>query len=273
MNLSTLIKNYIDIGYGINEANAKVCQDIILIKLSKSPFYKNVTIKGGVVMHSISNDIRRATKDLDIDFIKYSLSDSSIGEFISKLNSLDDGVNISIIKNIIELKQQDYHGKRVYVRLKDNFNNELTTKLDIGVHNNFDIKQEEYCFNLNAIKESATLLINSKEQIFAEKLKSLLRLGGVSTRYKDILDFYYLISTGKINKIRLLKYIEAIIFNDDSLDENNISDVYETLKLIFKRKRFLNNFNTVKNNWLELPVIDVTDTILKFILELEPITV
>lgn len=87
------------------------------------------------------------------------------------------------------------------------------------------------------------------------------------------MDFYYLISTGKINKIRLSKYIKTIIFNDDSLDENNISDVYETLKLIFKRKRFLSNFNTVKNNWLELPVIDVTDTILKFILELEPITV
>lgn len=42
------------------------------------------------------------------------------------------------------------------------------TKLDIGVHKNFDIEQDEYCFDLNNIKESVTLLINSKEQIFTE---------------------------------------------------------------------------------------------------------
>ena len=85
MNLTELVKNYISSGYKINDAEAKVCQDIILIKISKSPFYNNVTIKGGVVMHNISNDKRRATKDLDIDFIRYSLSDESIKEFISKL--------------------------------------------------------------------------------------------------------------------------------------------------------------------------------------------
>ena len=35
---------------------------------------KNVTIKGGVVMYGLSNDKRRATRDLDLDFIKYSLA-------------------------------------------------------------------------------------------------------------------------------------------------------------------------------------------------------
>lgn len=273
MNLAELVKNYISSGYKINDAEAKVCQDIILIKISKSPFYNNVTIKGGVVMHNISNDKRRATKDLDIDFIRYSLSDESIKEFISKLNFLSDGIKIEITKDIIELKQQDYHGKRVYVKLTDNFNNELNTKIDIGVHNNFDIKQDEYCFELNAIKESATLLINSKEQIFTEKLKSLLRLGGVSTRYKDILDFYYLINIGNMNREKLIKYIEIMVLNDENMDENSISDIYNTLSVILKKKRYLENFNTVKNNWLELPVLEVVDSILNFILEIEPVEV
>lgn len=47
----------------------------------------------------------------------------------------------------------------------------VSAKLDIGVHKNFDIKQEEYCFNLEAINESAILIINSKEKIICEKLK------------------------------------------------------------------------------------------------------
>ncbi|WP_369127268.1 nucleotidyl transferase AbiEii/AbiGii toxin family protein [Treponema berlinense] len=40
--------------------------------------------------------------------------------------------------------------------------------------------------------EGASLLINSKEQMFTEKLRSLLRFGPVSTRYKDIFDMYFL---------------------------------------------------------------------------------
>lgn len=53
---------------------------------------KNVTIKGGVVMYGLSNDKRHATRDLDLDFIKYSLADESIKKFINSLNSVGDGI-------------------------------------------------------------------------------------------------------------------------------------------------------------------------------------
>ena len=71
MNLYELVQKYEEMGYKNADAVAKVAQDIILLKISKSRFNKNVTIKGGVVMHSISNDLRCATRDLDLDFIKY----------------------------------------------------------------------------------------------------------------------------------------------------------------------------------------------------------
>ena len=74
--------------YNEEQLEAKLCQDIILYLISKSRFKYNITIKGGVVIHSISKDIRRATRDLDLDFIKYSLEDESIRCFISKLNYL-----------------------------------------------------------------------------------------------------------------------------------------------------------------------------------------
>ena len=51
--------------------STKVCQDILLAKISKGALNRNITIKGGVVMHNISKDSRRATRDLDLDFIKY----------------------------------------------------------------------------------------------------------------------------------------------------------------------------------------------------------
>ena len=63
-------------------------------------------------MRSMTQNIRRATQDMDIDFIRYSLSDESIEYFIDKLNCLD-GIEIKRVGKIEELSQQDYNGKRV----------------------------------------------------------------------------------------------------------------------------------------------------------------
>lgn len=84
-------------------------------------------------MFNITNDKRRATVDIDIDLIRYSLEDKSILLLFEKLNQIE-------------------------------------TKIDIGVHKNLDIKQEEYMFNFEVFNNSMTLLINTKEQIFVEKL-------------------------------------------------------------------------------------------------------
>ena len=262
MNLYELVQKYEEMGYTNADAVAKVAQDIILLKISKSRFNKNVTIKGGVVMHSISNDLRRATRDLDLDFIKYSLEDKSIKNFISKLNS--DDVIIDIVSKITELKHQDYNGKRVMIRLKDKFGYEINTKLDIGVHRDFEIKQDEYCFNLDVFNESVNLLINSCEQIFVEKMKALLKLGYISSRYKDVLDFYYLINNCNMNKGKLEGYFKKYIFDDSNMLENNTEDIYNRLQKIFNRTNFKNNFDSIKNNWLELPINEVTDNILKY---------
>ena len=51
-------------------------------------------------------------------------------------------------------------------------------------------------FNFEVFNNSMTLLINTKEQIFVEKLSSLLKHGIRTTRYKDVYDFYYLILAG-----------------------------------------------------------------------------
>ena len=65
-----------------------------------------------------------------------------------------------------------------------------------------EIEQEEYCFDIAFDNEGASLLINTREQMFAEKLRSLLKFGTFSTRYKDIYDMYY--QCGKMDEQRLL---------------------------------------------------------------------
>ena len=128
MNLNDLIEVEIENGYGDTNAQAKVCQDIILKAIASGKLSRNVTIKGGVVMRSKTGNIRRATQDLDMDFIRYSLADDSIDLFVKKLNCLE-GISIRRIGSIETLKQQDYQGKRAYVEISDEYGNQSSVRL------------------------------------------------------------------------------------------------------------------------------------------------
>lgn len=268
MNIKDAILFYQNKGYEYADAESKVSQDIVLSKIWNSKYKNNITIKGGVVMYNISNNIRRATRDLDIDFIKYSLEDESIRNFIYSLNNDKDNIKIEIVGNIASLHHQDYDGKRVLIKISDKYGNSINTKLDIGVHKLFELEQEEYYFDLSLINKQINLLINSKEQIFVEKLKSLLKLGFVSTRYKDIFDFYYLVNISKLNKKKLLKNIEILIFNDDKMRENNIEDILNRLSKTLKSSRYINHLNDPVVNWLDIPIEDAINSLLKYIEEL-----
>lgn len=173
MDLNELIKLEISNGYGDANAQAKVCQDIILKAIATSSLSRNITIKGGVVMRSKTRNIRRATQDLDIDFIRLSLSNEAIDTFISKLNCLD-GITLKRYGEIEELKLQDYKGKRVFIQLQDDAGNMIVNKLDIGVHTHLNLEQEEYCFDIAFDEEGASVLINTNEQMFAENCNPFL---------------------------------------------------------------------------------------------------
>ena len=122
---------------------------------------------------------------------------------------------------------------------------------------------------MDLFKENINLLINSKEQILTEKLKSLLKLGFRSTRYKDLFDFYYLINISGIDSKKLINCLDILIFQDDKMKENNIKDVIRRLKQILKSKRYLNFLNNPNANWLQLPIDKVINNILNYFNELE----
>lgn len=262
INLNQLIRKEINNGYGEADARAKVCQDIILKAISNSPLSNNVTIKGGVVMRSKTNNIRRATQDLDIDFIKYSLSNDSIERFIQVINCIKN-ISIKKIGNIEELRQQDYHGKRVYIKIEDTYGNQLENKIDLGVNNILDIKQEEYCFDIAFDDVGASLLINSNEQMFVEKLRSLLRFGSLSTRYKDVYDMYYLLKY--LNKNKLNKCIKMCIYNDERMKENNKEDIIKRINNTFNDQNYLNRLSKSNKRWIDEDVQVIKNSIIDYL--------
>ena len=126
--IAALIKS----GYRRPTAQAKVAHDVALLAMDRAGFKANSTIKGGVVMSSLTGDMRRATMDMDIDFIHHSISETSVRAFVRRLNRALPGVGLEIRGEVEDLRHEDYRGKRIILAVKDSsITRPLSTKMDI----------------------------------------------------------------------------------------------------------------------------------------------
>ncbi len=264
MELAKIRDAYITEGLSYAQAEARCSQDAILDLIAKSSLSSKITVKGGVLMQHISKDSRRATVDFDLDFVRYPIADASIRKFITILNMGDSSFSIVLTDKIEELKHQDYSGKRIHVAISDQQGTSIGSKIDIGVHNLITPDLENICFDLSKLDESVTLLADSSEQIVAEKLRSLLRIGAASTRYKDVFDIYYLLVIKGVDSEKLNDALSTLVFNDLTMRERNYVDIVKRLDNIFSNRRFTNQLSKAKNDWLEVPPIKVTSTLVEY---------
>ena len=243
-------------------AAARVCQDIVLKAIAEGPLSRNVTIKGGVVMRSLTKNNRRATRDIDLDFIHYSLDDFSIREFVKRLNCID-GIQIYMDDEITELKHQDYHGKSIEVKIVDEYGNSVKSKIDIGVHKHMEIDQDEYCFDVCMDDDGATLLKNTVEQSFVEKLRSLLKFGANSRRYRDIYDMSYLKNVASDGK--MADMIRILIFDDAEMYENTMDDIVKRLSNIFKDEQYLSRVSGSRQRWIDNDIHEIAKGLISYL--------
>lgn len=265
MNLNDMMDLYQEEGLTRDLASARVCQDIVLKAISDGPLNRNVTVKGGVVMRSITGNNRRATRDIDLDFIHYSLSDEAIREFIRKIDCID-GIKIEIVGEIEELKHQDYHGKRIEITISDDYGNTVRSKVDIGVHKHFDLEQDTYCFDICMDEHGVSLLKNTNEQSFSEKLRSLLMFGPNSRRYKDVYDMYYLKDASDDNKIR--RAIQILILDDPGMRETSMSDIVRRITDTFNDEQYMKRASDSGQRWIDEDIHVIATEIIEYISEL-----
>lgn len=128
MEFSTLIAAFIASGHSLATARAKTAQSILLNAVSDAGYVDNVSVKGGVVMSELANRVRRATLDMDIDFLHLSIADASVRKFIAALNRVAP-CSIRIQGKIVPLSHQEYNGKRVNLLLSDSTGSTLHAKL------------------------------------------------------------------------------------------------------------------------------------------------
>jgi len=252
-----------DEGLDFQNATARTCRDVILTLVSASRMADHVTVKGGVVIQQISGDRRRATRDLDLDFVRYPMTDEGIKGFIRALCPQDVDVRLAVIGPIEELRHQDYRGKRVHLRITDATGTSMETKLDLGVHDKLPLEQEELWFDTAFQDEGISLMANSKEQICAEKLRSLMRIGVASTRFKDVFDVYYLLCREGVDADALDLAMHVLVYDAADMRERGPKDAQVRLSRILNDRRFRRNLSNARNNWLGVNVDKVVAGILR----------
>ena len=84
---------------------------------------------------------------------------------------------------------------------------------------------------------------------------------------------YYLIDNKKLDVEKLLKYIDILILNDESMKENSVQDIIDRLQNVFSNRAYIKMINDANNNWLHLSSDMVIKNVLKYIKELSDISI
>ena len=257
------IEDYISQGFTLAQARNLTAQLIILSKIEKSKYVDSVLLKGGVVMYNMTHEQRRTTTDLDFDFVRYNIyKDSDIELFVDVLNKKDSEYEVAINGKIEELHQQDYHGKRVRLLIKDK-SESIRFKLDIGVHTLLAIDQNKMCFSFEKGK-NMFLLVNPPEQMFAEKLYSLAKIGPVSVRFKDVDDMYYLIENKSIDAKTVRKCLELLTINPLS-EIKDIQDVINKAADTLENQFFIDGYSSSGGSWPDKDYQEIKERIINYI--------
>lgn len=93
--------------------------------------------------------------------------------------------------------------------------------------------------------EGATLLKNTVEQSFVEKLRSLLKFGNNSRKYKDIFDMFYLKDV--ISREKVLEIVDILILQDEGMFENSVNDIVRRVSRTFKDDQYIRRVNSFRS--------------------------
>ncbi len=194
----------------------KVCQDIFLSKLTDVDFLASkVVFKGGIVMYELTNGKRGYTKDIDLDFIRYPVSEEGINDFMKEINSSSRFGNIAIsIRDTEVLNHKNYHGRRVHLDFIDSSKTVYRLAIDIGVHTDKVVHPIMRPYEVRFGVDPVMILIDSNELSIVEKLSTFALYGTNNVRFRDLFDAYWRLKFLDYDVDALLKiFDEKLVFS------------------------------------------------------------
>ena len=86
--------------------------------------------------------------------------------------------------------------------------------------------------------------------MFVEKLRSILKFGRYSTRYRDIFDLYYLKDNMDVDDLK--KCINEFVIEDPGMRENDMQMVVSRFENSTDDEDYIQGLEMTDKNWLDV---------------------
>ena len=165
----------------------------LIDRISRSPWYGCIIVKGGMLIGSLIGVDRRTTKDLDTTVKGFTLSHEKAMEVFGDICSIaiDDDLVFELIRTEDIREGDEYPGIRVFLKA---CYGPLAVPLSVDVTTGDKITPDaviyEYPFAFD--EGSARIMAYPMETVLAEKIETILARNVATTRIRDFYDVYEL---------------------------------------------------------------------------------
>ncbi|MGX7447509.1 nucleotidyl transferase AbiEii/AbiGii toxin family protein [Dolosigranulum pigrum] len=171
--------------------------EVILKKLSHSPYSKHYIFKGGFLLSNVIGVNARSTVDIDFLFHRITLSEETIRQQLKDVLTDSNDEILFVIKSIATIKENDeYGGYRVSI-LCQLENIKQTIHLDIATGDIVTPHPITYDYKPIFDDENFPITAYTIETILAEKLQTIYSRSFLNSRSKDLYDIYILVKLKK----------------------------------------------------------------------------
>jgi predicted nucleotidyltransferase component of viral defense system len=181
-------------GRGYNALQLLYFQERFLARLARSPYRKQLVLKGGLFLYGRYGEAARPTQDIDLHGQTLQNEVADVLEAMRAIAAVDlaeDGVrfNLATLTAAPIQVEADYPGVRV--RLEGILGKAREVLwLDVSFGNVITPAPSELDFPTLLAVDSPRLLASSLETVLAEKLQAAAALGISNSRAKDFYDLF-----------------------------------------------------------------------------------
>lgn len=199
MQLKALLKD-LSLKFGITpQATLQMyCLERLLDRIAVSRFRDHFVIKGGFLIASILGIGSRSTTDIDATVKGFSVSYENVDSIFKEICGIDipDQLTFSF-ERIEEIREKDdYLGLRVFIGCRyGKMNVPLTVDLTTG--DTIIPHEIEYMYKCVFDDKMIPIIAYPLENVFAEKLDTIISRGVANTRTRDFYDVYTLYALKK----------------------------------------------------------------------------
>ncbi len=249
MQLKALLKD-LSSKYGITpQATLQMyCLERLLDRIAASRFRKHFVIKGGFLIASILGIGSRSTMDIDATVKDFSVSSENVDKVFKEICGIDIVDHLIFLFGRIEeiREKDDYLGLRVFIECHYG-KMKVPLTVDLTTGDTIISREVEYMYKCVFDDKAIPVLAYPLENVFAEKLDTIVSRGAANTRTRDFYDVYmlYVLKKDEINFKTLRIALEATSRRRNTFETlEGYPQILESIKVDLVQNDFWRRFVT-----------------------------